>query len=247
MDNLFHLHLHDQVLRGDEHGYSIWEPRVREQAVPAHRTAVLLCDVWDAHWCRGARERLEEMIPRMNEVVAVCRQKGAHIIHAPSETMDFYAASPARARILGVPRIDPLPNRPIRDRRLPIDDSDGGADTGEKSWFKAWTRQHAGIIIDDSRDVISDIGREIYSYLRRQRIDLLLVLGVHTNMCILNRSFGIKQMVRWGVPVALVRDLTDSMYNPARAPYVSHAEGTRLVVEYIEKFWCPTVVSTELI
>jgi len=71
-------------------------------------------------------------------------------------------------------------------------------------------------------------------------------MGVHTNMCVLNRSFGIKQMIKWGVEIALVRDLTDTMYNPARAPYVSHAEGTRLVVEYIEKFWCPTIGSEDL-
>jgi hypothetical protein len=37
--------------------------------------------------------------------------------------------------------------------------------------------------------------------------------------------------------VALVRDLTDAMYNPARPPYVSHADGTRLVIEYIEIVW----------
>jgi hypothetical protein len=54
-------------------------------------------------------------------------------------------------------------------------------------------------------------------------------------------------MVKWGKRVALVRDLTDAMYNPARPPYVSHAEGTRLVVEYIEKFWCPTVASRGLL
>jgi hypothetical protein len=42
------------------------------------------------------------------------------------------------------------------------------------------------------------------------------------------------------MPIALIRDLTDALYNPARPPYVSHEEGTRLVVEYIEKFWCPT-------
>jgi hypothetical protein len=65
-------------------------------------------------------------------------------------------------------------------------------------------------------------------------------------MCILNRSFGIKQMVRWGVNVALVRDLTDAMYNPAMSPYVSHEAGTQLVIGYIERFWCPTVVSTDL-
>ena len=54
-------------------------------------------------------------------------------------------------------------------------------------------------------------------------------------------------MVRWGMNTVLVRDLTDTMYNPARPPYVAHAEGTRLVVEFIEKFWCPTVSSEDLV
>ena len=54
------------------------------------------------------------------------------------------------------------------------------------------------------------------------------------------------QMTRWGVDCVLVRDLTDSMYNPMRPPYVSHDEGTRLVVEHIEKHWCPTTTSDEL-
>ena len=53
-------------------------------------------------------------------------------------------------------------------------------------------------------------------------------------------------MIRWGVDVALIRDLTDTMYNPKRAPYVSHDEGTALVIEHIEQHWCPTVTSTEL-
>ena len=95
--------------------------------------------------------------------------------------------------------------------------------------------------------MISDNGQEIYSFLRAYNIEQVLLAGVHTNMCILNRSFGIKQMVRWGVPVALIRDLTDAMYNPAMPPYVSHNEGTRLVIEYIEKFWCPTILSQDLL
>jgi hypothetical protein len=65
-------------------------------------------------------------------------------------------------------------------------------------------------------------------------------------MCVLGRSFAIRAMVRRGVETALIRDLTDTMYNPAMPPYVSHDEGTRLVIEYIEKFWCPTVGSEEL-
>jgi hypothetical protein len=132
------------------------------------------------------------------------------------------------------------------DPALPVDDSDGGSDTGELPWHKAWSRQHPGIEIDQQVDWISESGREIYSLMQSCAIEHLLIMGVHTNMCVLNRSFAIKQMVRWGVDVVLVRDLTDTMYNPARSPYVSHGEGTRLVVAFIEKFWCPTVHSADL-
>jgi hypothetical protein len=72
-------------------------------------------------------------------------------------------------------------------------------------------------------------------------------MGVHTNMCVINRSFGIKQLVRWGLQAVLIRDLTDAMYNPAMRPYVSHREGTELVIGYIEKFWAPSVESRELL
>ncbi|HJN14880.1 MAG TPA: hypothetical protein QGH10_05295 [Armatimonadota bacterium] len=72
-------------------------------------------------------------------------------------------------------------------------------------------------------------------------------MGVHTNMCVVGRSFGIKQMVRWGIDVALVRDLTDAMYDPRTWPHVTHDEGTQLVIEWIEKYWCPTVLSQDLL
>src|SRR4029077_4729425 len=112
--------------------------------------------------------------------------------------------------------------------------------------FKAWTRQHPAIQIDDARDGISDVGAEVYSFIRQQGIEQVLIMGVHTNMCILRRSFAIKAMVRKGVPIALVRDLTDALHNPARPPYVNHVAATGLVVEYIEKFWCPSIESADL-
>jgi hypothetical protein len=36
------------------------------------------------------------------------------------------------------------------------------------------------------------------------------------------------------------------MYNPKKRPFVAHERGTELVVEYIEKYWCPSVLSTDL-
>jgi len=240
------LNLRSQTLAQDGGGHNVWQTTTTPQTWKAAETALILCDVWDKHWCRGANERLAAMLPRMNETVKAARAAGVAIIHAPSETMEFYKDSPARKRVQEAPAA-PMPELKKRQAPgLPIDASDQGSDTGEKSWHKAWTRQHPGIEIDEGRDGISDNGQEIWNFMQARRIKNVVILGVHTNMCILNRSFAIKAMVERGVNVALVRDLTDAMYNPARSPYVSHEDGTRLVIEYIEKFWCPTITSEDL-
>ena len=72
-------------------------------------------------------------------------------------------------------------------------------------------------------------------------------MGVHTNMCVLGRSFGIRQMTKLGFNAALVRDLTDTMYNPRRRPFVDHAAGTELVVRHVERHWCPSLTSSALV
>ena len=64
---------------------------------------------------------------------------------------------------------------------------------------------------------------------------------------ILNRSFAIRQMTKWGIRCILIRDLTDAMYDPQDAPYVSHERGTEMVIEHIEKYWAPTITSTDLL
>lgn len=248
MDNelTLHLRLRSQALRSDARGYACWDVSATDKVVPAAATAIIICDMWERHWSRGCTERVAAMAPRMNQIVAASRGRGMQIIHAPSDTMEFYAGTPARQRMIDTLRLEPPEPMEHPEPPLPVDASDGGSDTGERPWYQAWSRQHPAIEIDHQRDGISEDGAEIYSFVRRRDIVQLLILGVATNQCVLNRSFGIKQMVKWGLPIVLVRDLTDAMYNPARPPYVSHDEGTRLTIEYIEKFWCPTITSADL-
>ena len=256
------LELRSQKLVDDAQGHRQWESVIEPVSIPAERTTLLLCDVWNNHTCQGAVDRLEEMVPRINEVVHAARDKGVFIIHAPSETMEFYENSPARKRILGYPEVDTPELLERDDPPMPIDASDGGCDSrrtavgdkwqrdrdnGTPTTFRPWTSQHPGVDIDEDKDGVANELGEVYPALRANEAELMLILGVHTNMCILNRSFGIKRMVGLEQPVALVRDLTDTMYDPAKPPYVSHDEGTRLVVEYIEKFWCPSVMSEQLL
>jgi nicotinamidase-related amidase len=239
---------------GERAGYRVWVPEMARAEWEAEKTALVLCDVWDRHTCRGAEERLAQLLPRMQEVVTTLREAGALIVHAPSDTMPFYEGAPARQRVLDVPQVEPPANLEHDEPPLPVDPTDA-CDTlpdhehpkHEKGMPYPWTREHPAIHVDQERDVISANGRELYSFYKHRGIEHVLEMGVHTNMCILNRTFSIKQMVRWGIDIALIRDLTDAMYNPAQPPYVGHEEGTRLVIEYIEKFWCPTVTSDEVL
>lgn len=73
-----------------------------------------------------------------------------------------------------------------------------------------------------------------------------MLMGVHTNMCVLGRPFGLRQLARHGKEVVLVRDLTDTMYNSRSWPYVSHFEGTNRIIEHVEKYVCPTITSADL-
>jgi nicotinamidase-related amidase len=223
-------------------GSGEWREVTLQEKLPVEKTAIIVCDMWDKHWCTGATGRVNGLVTKMNPFLESARKQGIQIIHAPSETMDLYKESPERLPMLALPKIEPPAPIALPDPPLPIDDKGGGCDTPDQ-FYKAWTRQHPGLRVDAS-DVISDNGAEVYSFLRQRGIRNLLVMGVHTNMCILNRTFAIKRMTALGIRCILVRDLTDAMYSPKDAPYVSHDAGTQLVIEYIEKFWCPSTLSS---
>lgn len=59
------LTLRRRALERDANQRAIWAMREDVRDWPAEETALLLCDVWDGHWCRGAVERLDELLPRM--------------------------------------------------------------------------------------------------------------------------------------------------------------------------------------
>lgn len=219
------------------------------------RSAVVICDMWDAHHCVSAARRVVEMAPRMNVVVAGLREQGALIIHAPSGCVDFYADTPARMRAIQAPHA-PAP-APIdwngwdheADAPLPATLTDPGPCScgsaepcGEAGPPYPWTRQTPliGIAPDDA---VSDDGQEVFNLLQQRGIEDVIVMGVHTNICVLGRPYGIRQLVYLGKRPVLCRDLTDAFHRDPRG----HAWGTEQVVAHIERRWCPTVTSDQLV
>lgn len=214
-------------------------------------TAIVICDMWDQHWCQGATRRVADMAPAMNRTVKIAREKGLLVIHCPSSCMDFYKETPQYARAQQAAKVEtkiPLQGwcklDPKSEAALPIDDQDGGCDCQPTCKHGSpWKRQISSIEIGPD-DAITD-SAQAYYLMRERGIKNVIVMGVHVNMCVLGRPFSIRQLTYQGMNVALMRDLTDSMYNSRSSPQVPHHRGTELVVEHIEKYWCPTIESTD--
>jgi nicotinamidase-related amidase len=246
-------------------------PLTRKVAWQPKETVIIVCDMWDQHHCPTAVKRVRELAPRINAVLEKARGLGVFVIHAPSSCMAAYKDHPARKRALAASTAANLPRDigswcykiPAEERaRYPIEQSDGltdcdCTDAEQQAYDKVltamgrnpkapWKAQIDTIKIHDE-DAISDSGVEIWNLLEQRGIKNVILLGVHANMCVLGRPFGLRQMVKNGKNTVLMRDLTDTMYTPRRRPYVSHFRGNELIVAYIEQVVCPTTTSNEIV
>jgi nicotinamidase-related amidase/type 1 glutamine amidotransferase len=246
-----------------------WTVVEKKEAWEPDETAMIVCDMWDSHHCLNAVRRAVEMAPRMNDVLKSARDRGVLIIHAPSSCMEAYQDHPGRKLAQSAPAANNLPDQisewcrhiPAEGKgRYPIDQTDGGEDddlADHARWHEKlaalgrnpkapWKSQLALLDVKDN-DAISDSGVEIWNLLESRGIKNVVLLGVHTNMCVLGRPFGLRQLSKNGKNVVLMRDMTDTMYNPAKWPYVSHYAGTELIVEHIEKFVAPSITSVDFL
>jgi alpha-L-fucosidase len=247
------LELDLRQLRKMDTGVDQWEQVTNHARWEPSRTAVVICDMWNQHWCNGATARVAEMAPRMNDVITELRRRGVLIIHCPSDTMKYYEGTPGRKLAQAAPHVETTP--PIQSWRaldtnteatLPIDDSDGGCnDNPPCQQGSPWTHEIDTLQIKDG-DAITD-NAEAFYLMRQRGITNVIVTGVHENMCVLGRPFSIRQMVEHGQNVVLMRDLTDTMYNSRAKPWVDHFIGTDLMAWHIEKYWCSTITSDQII
>ena len=227
--------------------------RVQEKEVVwnPQKTAIVVVDMWNDHHCRAAAQRVVEMAPIMNKVLHAAREKGVLVIFSPSGCMDAYEGHLARRRA----QVAPLLRSDVKfqwnyfnpDREGPLAEKleaagcscDSPQPCGPDR--RVWTSQIKTIDIRDE-DAISDNGQEVFNLLAQRGIDNVIVMGVHTNRCVLGRPFGIRQMVYVGKNTVLCRDLTDSYHrDPGK-----HFAGLTSIVAHVEKYWCPTMTSASI-
>lgn len=219
------------------------------------KSAIVVIDMWDRHWCKTYTERVGNLVPRMNDTLAAARKLGIQVVFAPSDSTDFYRDYPQRRAMQAIPS-HPAPKtigfqapRPPG----PTDHCECGPDEACGKG-RAWCRQHSELKIEEN-DLIGDCnhGGELLNLCSERGIDTLLYMGVASNMCVQYRSFGIRNMKNHGLRVIVVRDLVEAITangigpDGKPDPNSTPAKGSARVERHIEQHIAATVASRQLI
>lgn len=224
------------------------------------KIAIIICDMWADHPCAMAAHRVDRMAPVMNETISKARDLGIAIVHSPSSGIHHYEQTEFRARIKRAKAFKPPvpiqswchlnpekePPLPVVDNVKRINNGVTGCDDPVPRLLPDCDRHQHPAIKMAGYDVVSADGPEIFNFMEQEGRKHIILMGVHTNMCVLGRPFGIRQLTYLGKSVALCRDLTDALYDPRDEPHVSHTRGTEMIIEHIETHWCPSLLSIDL-
>jgi nicotinamidase-related amidase len=232
----------------------IWQPQTETTSLDMNKTAVVVIDVWDRHWCVSATRGVAALVPGLNRFLRAARLLQVPVIFAPSDVVDFYQDYPQRQAVLAVSPV-PLPEPRPFDPPLPPWGVTGGCECGPDrpcSYTMAWTRQHPDLEIYPQDLIVNcNDSRELVAVCRQRGLTHLVYCGVHANMCVsYTRSSSIRQGIRLGFDCLLVRDLTAAItgngFDPDRNlpdPTLTPAIGTQRVLRHLERYFCPTIES----
>ena len=218
-----------------------------DKHIDCSKVALLSVGMWSMHKCAIATRRLDEISLAANELMRTIRRNGGRVIHGSSTLVALPEYEQMRKNIACLPETRLVDRGMVHLPPVPLDDSDGGVVALNEAYDRKRVRMNPHIEMDYERDAITGHNKEILNYLHHHQIELLLVCGTHTNMCVLDRTYGIKGLVRFGFPVVLVRDLVDVVHNPKNFPYTSRDETNDLMAAWVEEHICPTVHSEDIL
>lgn len=208
----------------------------------ATNTVLLICDVWDNHYCADLRKKTESLARRINSFASEVRSCGGKVLHCPSDTVNtYYQEYPQRKVMLDYPKAEITVSEKMRSIYLPLDTTHttGCPCIPLCRVHTEFTKQHGGIEIHPE-DLISDNGQEIYNFLTSESISHVLMAGTALNMCVLGRSFGVESLSELGLNVSIMGDLVEVFYSPAEPPYITNEQAKWFALGYIESRWgCP--------
>jgi len=200
---------------------------------------VVVVDMWNFHWCKTATMRVSALVPRMNGALDAARALGMTVMLCPSDVVDNYVGWPQRERIFAMPRHE-VP--PLNNVECPPAQDPGGCACGPERCVVnyGWDGMHPDLRIAPD-DLMPDSLQDVYSICKERGLTHLIYMGVHTQVCLLGKPMGLRNLKAAGLKCILARDLTDAHpgYDPARE--FTPDLNTSQVVEHFERYLAPSV------
>jgi hypothetical protein len=224
--------------RGDD-----GKPIITKERVDPSKIGVVVVDMWNFHWCKTATMRVAALVPRMNLVLDAARGEGMTVMLCPSDVVDNYVGRPQREAIFAMPR-HPVP--PLIKIECPEPPNAGGCACGKERCVTnyGWDGMHPDLVIG-ADDLMPDTLEDVYSICKERGLTHLIYFGVHTQVCLLGKPMGLRNLKSAGLKCILARDLTDAHpgYNPDTG--LTPDGHTAEVVEHFERYLSPTVDMTD--
>ena len=175
----------------------------------------------------------------MNATLDGARGMGMTVMLCPSDVVDNYVGRPQREAIFSHPKHE-VPT--LAEVVCPPPPDGGGCGCGKERCVVnyGWDGMNPGLRID-GRDLMPDTLQEVYSICKERGLTHLIYMGVHTQVCVLHKSMGLKNLKAAGLDCILARDLTDA--HPGYKPETGFTPDshTAEVVAHFERYLAPTV------
>lgn len=215
------------------------EIRSTKEAVDPARVGVVVVDMWNFHWCKTSTQRVGALVPRMAAVLRAAHEMGMTVFWCPSDVADNYAGTIQYQAAMTAPRY-PVP--PLKELNCPGAPDGGGCTCGAErcSVNYGWDGMDPRLVMNENDLMPNDL-ETLYSLCVERKLTHLIYMGVHTQVCLLGKSIGLRNMVEAGFSCILARDLTDAhaVYDPRNE--ITPDAFTQNVVAHFEKYLAPSI------
>jgi hypothetical protein len=214
-------------------------PSTREESIDPQRIGIVVVDPWNFHWCKTATMRVDALIPRINRALEAGRELGMTIMLCPSDVVDNYVGWPQREIVLAMEK---RPEPALQEIQCPPPPDGGGCACGHDRCVPnyGWDAMHPDLKIGEG-DFIPDTLQEVWTICRDRQLTHLIYMGVHTQVCLLGKPMGLRNLKAAGMQCILARDMTDAHpgYDPKRS--FTPDGHTAEVVAHFERYLAPTI------
>jgi NPCBM/NEW2 domain/Chitobiase/beta-hexosaminidase C-terminal domain len=215
------------------------EVRITTEKVAPAKAGVVIVDMWNWHWCKTSTARVAALVPRLKRAVDSARDMGMTVFWCPSDVADNYiGTAPYEAAF----QVQPIPLPPLKELDCPPAPDGGGCTCGVPrcQGSYGWDGMHTDLKMSDGDFMPNDL-ETLYTLCKQRGLTHIIYAGVHTQVCLLGKSIGLRNMTRAGFRCLLCRDLTDAhgKYDPSAG--ITPDQFTAEVVRHFEMHLAATI------